>query len=359
MMIVIAIIFSVLLHWAYDNFQATSSANLPISKPTKNSVVVLDDIDDEPAPLEEWIPPLKIPEAAFLNTKEEEYYHKSTWDSSKTLEQNRKTLTHTFMNTCIDPVEDFLSTDKGIILKLASQQEGIILESAGIEEIRKQDLVEIFYLMTNSPIFCRLMRALIAKYKTMPYRPQRVVLLFTKGEANLSSYNTLHYVLNIRTMDQSILSALDCTKHKLSFGGTIFHEMLHWYHKISDPIAEGKRHKSTACIARRLRHYKSPYFLKRYGNYAVSCFSNDEEYYTICGIKEENGELVFDTLCEAIYTYEQYGYVRGSHTVFQKFSDERNFIINARDVSLLKLFQSKYLPQFGNGEFKCSDLSDN
>jgi hypothetical protein len=318
----------------------------------ENFAKIYDDIDDEVIPLEEWIAPLKIQETSQLSAKETEYYKNNTWDSSKTLEQNRRTLVNDFMKTCINPVEDFLSLDDGVILKLANQLGGIQLKSAGIEEIKTQDLYEIFYLLTNSPTFCQLMRALLTKYKTMTYRPQRAVLLFTKGEINHSSYTILHHVLNIRTLNQAILSALDCTKHKLLFGGSVFHEMLHWYHKISDLETFEKRSKSTSCICRRLREYN------RYSEHFVRYFSNDEEYYTIFGIKEENGALAWDSLCEAAYTFEQYGYIRGSHVAFRRLSDERNFIINVRDVALLKFIQDYSSPKFGEGGFKCIDLNN-
>ncbi|MDR0753192.1 MAG: hypothetical protein LBE95_00785 [Holosporaceae bacterium] len=355
-LIVAASLFSIVFCWMYDVYRSPLPSSSNVSSSLKNFNG--DDIDDTPVPLEEWVLPLEIRKTSPLNAKEMEYYQKSTWDPSKTLEQNKKILVDAFMKTCVDPVEDFLPVDKGIILKLASQQSGIMLQSAEIEEVRRQDLVEIFYLMTDSPTFCQLMRAFLAKYRTMPYRPQRALFLITKGEANHSSYSALHYVLNIRTMNHMILSALDCTKHKLLFGGVAFHEMLHWYHKVSDPAASEKRSKSTNCISRRLGDYKSRNFLKIYGNSTVRCFSNDEEYYTIYGLKEEDGELVFDSLCEATYTYEQYGYIRGSHTTFRRFSDEKNFILGARDSSLLKFVQNTPLPKFGKGEFKCSDLND-
>ena len=200
------------------------------------------------------------------------------------------------------------------------------------------------------------MRALLAKYKTMFYRPQRAVFLFTKGDANHSSYSVLHHVVNVRMINHVVLSALDCTKHKLLFGETVFHEMLHWYHKVSDNLASERRCKTTSCISKRLRDCKYYNFLKKYGDHVASCFSNDEEYYTIYGIKEENGELVFDPLCEATYTFEQCGYIRGSHTIFKRLSDERNFIVNSRDSSLLKFIKNNPLPKFGDDEFKCVNL---
>ncbi|MDR2067932.1 MAG: hypothetical protein LBP41_03015 [Holosporaceae bacterium] len=307
------------------------------------------------APLEEEnIYPLRIRTASLLNEKEMEYYKKNTWDPSKTLEQNRKILTETLMKTCIDRVENFLSAENGVILKVASQSHGILLESAKIEEFRQYDLAQVIYLMTNSPSFCRLARSLIAKYKTMPYRPQKAIFLFTKGEANHSSYNTVHYVLNLRTGNHFILSALDCKRHKMLFGATVFHEMLHWYHKVADPIAYVKRTESTNCIRERFHQYKTYFFFEQYQDVVAKYFSNDEEYYTMYGLREENGEIVLDILCEAMYTCEQYDYVRCSHATFRRhYPDERDFIINTRDSSLLKFFLDNASTEFGAEEFKC------
>ncbi|MDR3186839.1 MAG: hypothetical protein LBT63_00170 [Holosporaceae bacterium] len=308
------------------------------------------------APLEEEdIYPLQIMEASLLNEKEMEYYRKNTWDPSKTLEQNRRALTEMLMKTCIDRVENFLSAENGVVLKVASQSHGILLESAKIEEFRQYDLTQVIYLMTNSPSFCRLARSLVAKYKTMPYRPQKAIFLFTKGEANHSSYSAVHYVLNLRTSDHFILSALDCRRHKMLFGATVFHEMLHWYHKVSDPIAYTKRTESTNCIRERFRQYK-PYFSSEQQDRVAKYFSNDEEYYTMYGLREEDGEMVLDVLCEAMYTCEQYNYVRGSHVTFRRhFPDERDFIMSARDSSLLRFFQNNASAEFGEDEFKCRE----
>ncbi|MDR0556126.1 MAG: hypothetical protein LBG20_03960 [Holosporaceae bacterium] len=309
-------------------------------------------------PLEAWISPLKIEIFSPLSAKETEYYQKNTWDSSKTLEQNRRALVRNFMKTCIDPVEDFLSADGGVILKLASKVDGWFIKSANIEEVRKQDLEEIFYLMTDSPLFCQLLRSLLTKYNTLPYRPQRAVLLFTKGTANLTSYSALHHVINVRTLDQTILSAIDCTRHKILFGGTIFHEMLHWLHQICDLKENRTRCMSTSCIQRRLGEYL-PFYretenLKKIAKY----FSNDEEYYTMYGLKEHEGSLVWYPLCEASYTLEQYQYVRSCHVSFEgHLSEEHSFLKHFRDSSFLKFLLSYPFPSFGEGDFACLDSS--
>ncbi|MDR1334270.1 MAG: hypothetical protein LBJ71_03565 [Holosporaceae bacterium] len=308
-------------------------------------------------PIEAHVRPLQIRQFSSLDQKELEYYYKNTWNSNKTLEQNKKELVDAFMKTCVEPIEDFLPVDKGIVLKLGGQAGAILLQSAQVDEVRPPELRHIFHLLTDSPTFCRLLRALVTKYKTMFYRPQKAVFLFTKGEASHASYSAVHYVINLRTMDQTILSALDCTKHKLLFGGTIFHEMLHWYHKASDSPAYEYRGKSMNCIRRRLQEYQYYDFLGQYREQIAKYFSNDEEYYTMYGLKEEDGDLVLDTLCEATYTFEQYGYIRGSHAAFQRhYPDEKRFILNTRDAALLKFFQNNPSPQFGKGEFKCSDL---
>ncbi|MDR1375343.1 MAG: hypothetical protein LBJ45_00820 [Holosporaceae bacterium] len=304
------------------------------------------------APLDENVYPLQIRKASLLNEKEMEYYKKNTWDPSKTLEQNRRMLTETLMKTCIDRIENFLSAENGVVLKVASQSHGIFLESAKIEELRQYDLAQVIYLMTNSPSFCRLARSLIAKYKTMQYRPQKAIFLFTKGAANHSSYSIAHYVLNLKTNDLFILSALDCKRNKMLFGATVFHEMLHWYHMVSDPVTYAERSKSTNCIRERFRQYQSSFFFEQYQDTVAQHLSNDEEYYTMHGLREENGEIVLDVLCEAMYTCEQYDYIRGSHLTFPRhFPEERDFIVNTRDSSLLKFFLDNASAEFGKEEF--------
>ncbi|MDR0631844.1 MAG: hypothetical protein LBF54_01180 [Holosporaceae bacterium] len=312
----------------------------------------------DPSPLEDYILPLTIREFSSLNEKEAGYYRRNTWDPSKTLEQNRKTLIHNFIETCIDLVEDFVPTNDGVILKLTSKTQGLLIESAQVEEVRKRDLEELLYVMTYSPSFCQLLRSFLAKYKTLRYRPQRAIFLFTKGSANHSSCTTLHHILNLRTMNQTVLSAIDCTKHKILVGTTIFHEMLHWYHKICDNAESERRSHSKDCIRRRLRDYLPTAVFARYGEKVAEYFSNDEEYYTIFGLKEHGGELVVDTLCEATYSYEQFQYIRSCHAAFQRHvPDERQFILNFRDSALMKFFMTRpNMPQFGIGEFRCSDL---
>jgi hypothetical protein len=312
------------------------------------------------APIDESTPTLEIKQFSLLNEKEIEFYRKNTWNPLKTLKQNIKILIDDFMKTCVDHIDDILPVENGVILKIGGQSSPILLASAQIEELKQCNLVLIFNLMAESPLFCKLIRVLLTKYKMLPRKPQKAVFLLTKTEACHSSYNTVHHVLNLKTIDQEILSALDCTKHKMLFGSTVFHEMLHWCHKISDPADSGMRCKSTNCICRRLRDYLFNNFSNRYFNKIVEYFSNDEEYYTMYGLKEENGELVLDTLCEAAYTYEQHRYIRGSHVTFKRhFPDERDFILNARDSSLLRFFQNNPPLEFGKGEFKCSDLNEN
>jgi hypothetical protein len=358
--VVVLIILVVAIHLT-SNTPSKSNKNLPIlaqPEPMEDLFRNYEEMEQNfSAPLEEEnIFPLQIRESSLLNEKEMEYYRKNTWDPSKTLEQNRRMLTEMLMKTCIDRVENFLSAENGVILKVASQSHGILLESAKIEEFRQYDLAQVIYLMTNSQSFCRLARSLIAKYKTMPYRPQKAIFLFTKGESNHSSYNTMHYVLNLRTTDHFILSALDCRRHKMLFGATVFHEMLHWYHKVADPVAYAKRTELTNCIRERFRQYKPYFFFEQYQDMVAKYFSNDEEYYTIYGLRKEDGEIVLDILCEAMYTCEQYNYVRNSHVTFRRhFPDERDFIVNTRDSSLLKFFQDNASPEFGEEEFKCKE----
>ncbi|MDR2781459.1 MAG: hypothetical protein LBB21_03320 [Holosporaceae bacterium] len=336
---------------------SSSPISSPINQQSPKSLVETQEIEEPAVPIEEWVKPLKIRQFSSLNGKELEYYHKNTWDENKTLEQNRKELVNLFMKTCIEPIEDFLQVDKGIVLKLGGQAGAILLQSAQVDEVRPHELVRIFYLLTDSPTFCKLLRSLITKYKTMFYRPQKAVFLFTKGDASHASYSSVHYVINLRTMDYYILSALDCTKHKLLFGGTMFHEMLHWYHKVSNWSEYEHRGKSMNCIRRRLQEYQTYDFFCQYRDQIAMYFSNDEEYYTMYGLKEEYGEMMLDTLCEATYTYEQYGYIRGSHVAFRRhYPDEKRFILNTRDSKLLKFFQENHLPEFGDGEFKCLDL---
>ncbi|MDR0677491.1 MAG: hypothetical protein LBF57_02345 [Holosporaceae bacterium] len=309
-----------------------------------------------PEPFPELVNPMNVREVFLSSREEEEYYFQKTWDPLKTLEQNRRILVDSFMKNCVDSVVDFLHTDKGLILVTKSQPNGMLLQSADVEEFRTRDIVEVIYLMTDSPIFCRLVRALLTKYKTLRYRPQKAVFLYTKGEANHASYDIIHHVLNLRISDLEVLSAFDCTKHKLRFGATVFHEMLHWYHKVCDLESFVKRSKSTSCIQKHFLESHTGFFFMGYKDIALKGFSNDEEYLTIYGLKEDyNGELVIDSLSEASYTYEQYGYIRGSHTVFTSFSDEKHFILSTRDPSLLKLFQTKEYSKFGKGEFKCAN----
>jgi hypothetical protein len=324
----------------------------PVETPTE---FLPEKYDEALVPIDENAPVLNIRNGLFLSEKEEEYYRKNTWDSSKTLEQNKKMVVDDFMKTCVDEVEDLLSTPKGVFLKIKSQFHSIFLTAAQqVERLDKDEVSKIIYLMTESPSFARLIRALLTKYKASTYRPQKALFLFSKGEANHSSYDGLRYVLNIRTSDHAILSALDCSKRKMLFGEIVFHEMLHWYHRVSDTPACEIRGKSMNCILRRLYALglSNPRSVAKY-------FSNDEEYYTMYGLKEENGELVLDVLCEATYTYEQRRYIRASHLSFNgRFSVERNFIFNGRDIPLLSFFQNNPLPEYGKGEFKCSDLSE-
>lgn len=333
----------------------------------KKSVTVLDDLfpidsrksDDnlnKPAeiavPIEDHIPPLKIRKAFWLNEKEMEYYQKNTWNPSKTLEQNRRALVDTFMKTCVDCVEYFLAMNDGVIIKIRSRPQGIRLQSAKIENFRQYDISRIIYLMTDSPLFCRLARSIITKYKTARYIPSKAVFLLTHGEASHVSYSGLEHVINLKIMNQKILSALDCRKHKMLFGATIFHEMLHWYHQISDSCKFAGRGNSTSCILKRLRASRPGIFFEGHQDEIAKYFSNDEEYYTMYGLQEENGELVLDNLCEANYTYDRYDYIRASHLTFRrKFPDEKDFIVNYRDSSLLKFFQNNVLPRFGDEEF--------
>jgi hypothetical protein len=314
--------------------------------------------DEALVPIKKETPILKIRKVSLLNENEIKYYRRNTWDPSKTLEQNRRKLTEDFMKTCVDAVEDFSSGPRGVCLKIKGQFSGIFLsKSAQIERFDESEISNMIYLTTASPSFCRLIRALLTKYKTMPHRPQRALFLFTKGEANHSSYDGLRYVLNVRKMDHTILSALDCSKRKMLFGEIVFHEMLHWYHRVSDPVGYEKRGKSTDCICRRFQDRRDYFAFGNEGEAAVKYFSNDEEYYTMYGLKEEDGDLILDDLCEATYTYEQHQYVRGSHVWFgRRFPEERNFIVNFRDSSLLKFFQNNPPPEFGRGEFGCSDL---
>ncbi|MDR3151370.1 MAG: hypothetical protein LBT67_00770 [Holosporaceae bacterium] len=313
-------------------------------------------IDGPPVPLGEYVQPLRIKEFSLLNEKELEYYHKHTWDPLKTLEQNRRNLSKSFLKTCVDRVEDAITVDDGIILKLASRNGAIVLKPASIEFIRDYELNKIIYLMTDSPYFCRLLRALLAKYKTMRYTPQKAVFLITKDEANHTVYNILPHVLNLRILDQTFLSALDCTRHKMQFGATVFHEMLHWYHQLSNPVECERRSKSTSCIRRRFYANQSINTFCWYEDSAIQNFSNDEEYYTMYGlVEDEYGEMAIDTLCEASYAYEQYRYIRGSHRAFNSRSEERNFIIGARDSSLLKFFQDSAPLKFGEGEFRTKE----
>ncbi|MDR2268266.1 MAG: hypothetical protein LBD81_02315 [Holosporaceae bacterium] len=310
-------------------------------------------IDGPPIPLEEYVEPLRIKEFSLLNKKELEYYHKHTWDPFKTLEQNRRALTSSFLKTCVDRVEDVVTVDDGIILKLASRDGPIVLKPASVEFIRDYELNKIIYLMTDSPYFCRLLRSLLAKYKTMCYTPQKAVFLITKGEASHTIYNILHHVLNLRILDQTFLSALDCTRHKMQFGATVFHEMLHWYHQLSNPAECERRSKSTSCIRRSFYAHQSINAFHWYEDAIIQSFSNDEEYYTMYGlVEDEYGGIAIDTLCEAAYTYEQYGYIRGSHRVFNRRSEEKNFIVRARNSSLLKFFQDSAPLKFGEGEFR-------
>ncbi|MDR1362188.1 MAG: hypothetical protein LBJ16_03165 [Holosporaceae bacterium] len=312
--------------------------------------------DLPPAPLDTRIQPLHIKESSLLNAKELDYYHNHTWDPSKTLEENRKTLTNAFLKTCIDRVDDIISIDNGVVLKLASRHECVVLRPAEVEFIRDYELRRIIYLLTDSPYFCRLVRNLLAKYKCMSYTPQKAVFLITKGEASHVTYNVLHHVLNLRIVDYTFLSALDCRRYKMQFGAIIFHEMLHWYHRLSDPTECDRRGRSTSCIRRRFYDHK---IIDAYGwseDAAAGNFSNDEEFYTMYGLREnEFGEIVLDILCEAAYTSEQYGYVRGSHVTFRRSTRERSWITGARDTALLKFFQNTPPPKFGLGDFKVKD----
>ncbi|MDR0968376.1 MAG: hypothetical protein LBL99_01930 [Holosporaceae bacterium] len=324
--IAIVLIFCFALYFAPDAEKKRES--LPFVEEKYDEVLV---------PIPKNVPALKIKNGLLLNERETEYYLNETWDSSKTLEQNRRALTDEFMKTCIDAVEDFFHGHKGLCLKIKGQFSGVVLTGAAqIVKLDERELTNIIYLMTDSPTFCRLIRALLTKYKTAPHRPQRALFLFTKGEANHSSYDGLRYVLNVRKSDRVVLSALDCSKHKMSFGEIVFHEMLHWYHRVSDPIAYEKRGKSTSCIRRRAYLANNFYCSEEIAKY----LTNDEEYYTIYGLREENGELVLDVLCEAVYTYEQDRYIRASHAYFGgRFKAERDFILRNRDVSLLRFFE--------------------
>lgn len=307
-------------------------------------------------PIGDHVLPLKIKEASFLNKEEMEYYHKNTWNPLKTLEQNRRALVDKFMKTCVDCVEYFLAMSDGVVLKISSHAGGIHLKSAKIENFRQYDISQIIYLMTDSPLFCRLVRSLITKYKISRYIPSKAVFLLTHGEASHVSYTGLEHVINLRIMNQKILSALDCKKYKMLFGATVFHEMLHWYHQVSDFREYERRGRSMSCILRRLHNYRSNIFLGWRPDEIAKYFSNDEEYYTMYGLREEYGELVLDNLCEANYTYERHGYIRASHLMFRrKFPDERDFIVNYRDSSLLKFFQNNVLPRFGDAEFKVKE----
>jgi hypothetical protein len=333
----------------------------PISKTTNTNLFEafpkVEEKEEPAVPIEDRVLPLRIRQFSALSREELKFYRENTWDPQKTLEQNKKALVDLFVKTCLQPIEDFLPVKNGTVLKLGGQAGAILLQSAEADEVRPPDLIRIFQLLSDSPTFCRLMRSLIAKYKTMFYRPQKAVFLFTKGDASHASYSSVHYVINLRTIDHEILSALDCTKHKLLFGGTIFHEMLHWYHKVSDSPEYERRGKTMNCICRRLQEYRYYDFFGQYRDQIAKYFSNDEEYYTIYGLKEEEGNLVLDTLCEATYTYEQYGYIRGSHVAFPRhYPDEKNFILSTRDEALLKFFTAAPTPEFGKGEFKCSDL---
>jgi hypothetical protein len=358
-MVFFAILWGVLYCMTLYFDEKLQDPSLPIFSKNTNEAAIFfksQEIEEPAVPIEEYVHPLQIRLFSSLDAKELEYYYKNTWNSNKTLEQNKRDLVDLFMKTCIEPIEDFLPVDKGVVLKLGGQAGAILLQSAQVDEVRPPELVRIFYLLADSPTFCRLLRALVTKYKTMFYRPQKAVFLFTKGEASHASYSTVHYVINLRTMDNTILSALDCTKHKLLFGGTIFHEMLHWYHKVSDSSAYERRANTMNCIIRRLQEYNY-YDFPGNRHQIAKYFSNDEEYYTMYGLKEEDGDLVLDTLCEATYTLEQYGYIRGSHVAFPRhYPDEKKFILNTRDSALLKFFQKNPPPEFGKEEFVCMQV---
>jgi hypothetical protein len=354
-LLIFSVVFCIFINDRYHN-QTIVSPTQHSDEKTYDSFEY-DEID--PSPIEDEVVPLEIKEFSSMNKKEKEYYSRNTWDPAKTLEQNRKMLVYDFMKTCVDLVEDFVPTADGVILKLTSKTQGLLIKSDQVEEVRGRDLEELLYVLTDSPSFCRLLRSFLAKYKTLPYKPQRAIFLFTKGSANHSSCTTLHHILNLRTMDQTVLSAIDCTKHKILFGTTIFHEMLHWYHKVCDNAESEKRGRSKDCIRRRLHEYLPTGIFMKYGEKVAEYFSNDEEYYTIFGLKEHDGELVLDTLCEATYSYEQFQYIRSCHAAFQRHvPDERQFILNFRDSALMKFFITRSsMLQFGAAEFPCSDLS--
>jgi hypothetical protein len=331
------------------NLETIDSNSVPI-RYIREKMIKEPEIDEPPVPIDIRVPPLRIRQYSLLSPTEMQHYLKNTWDPSKTLEQNRKSLVKLFMKTCVEPVQDYVHTTKGLVIKIASRRDGIFMDATKVEEIWPPELEEIFYLLTDSPLFCRLMRSLITKYQTATYRPQRAVILFTKGEASHATSDILHHVISLKTMNQTVLSALDCTKHKLSFGGTVFHEMLHWYHQIADEAGSKYRSKSTSCIRRRFCAY-NPYGFGQEDEFAKN-FSNDEEYYTILGLVEEYGEVFLDPLCEASYTYEQYQYIRSSHVVFHRhFPNEKNFLLRCRDVQLLRFYQQNPTPEFGKGEF--------
>jgi hypothetical protein len=303
-------------------------------------------------PFDERVEPLNLRGFSQLNEKEQEYYRNNTWDPSKSLEQNRRILTSSFLKACVDRVEYVVPSKSGITLKLASNSSAYVLDAVNAEFITEYELNRIIYLLSDSPRFCRLLRSLLTKYKTMQYTPHKAVFLRTKNDANHTAYSILHHVLNLRDLDQTFLSSIDCMPHKMQLGATIFHEMLHWYHQLSNSAESTRRGKSISCICRHLasRQQLNNY---RYNDVAIAkIFSNDEEYYTMYGlVEDEYGNICIDTLCEAIYSYEQYGYVRGSHVVFHSRSDERNFIIVSRDARLLKFFQNNASPKFGEGDF--------
>ncbi|MDR1551344.1 MAG: hypothetical protein LBS14_01550 [Holosporaceae bacterium] len=357
------ILFSILFNILFKSNNYLTELSYTPKKEPRSHFLLTNKRIDEHSPLfliEDKVSPLKLRIASALNDREIEYYIKNTWNSSKTLEQNRRKLVDDFVKTCVDPVEDFLPVDGGVILKLTSKTGGLHLQSEHIEEIRRKDLLEILYLMTDSPVFCQLLRSLLTKYKTLLYKPQRAIFLFTKaGGANQSSYGTLHYVLNLISSDHILISAIDCSICKHQFSGTIFHEMLHWYHKVCNAIISEKRVNSQTCIRRRLYKYLPSNISTEQVEKLVSYFSNDEEFYTMYGLVEDsNGELVMDPLCEATYTWEQYQYIRASHVYFGYPSVwERQIIINFRDCQLLRFFQCNSLPQFGKGEFACSDIN--
>ncbi|MDR2766437.1 MAG: hypothetical protein LBB63_03180 [Holosporaceae bacterium] len=358
--VAVVAICAVMIYCASLLQENRTAAPVEFSQPkTVNHIFMSEEQQDKtPVPLDENIPPLRIRESSLLNEDEMEFYKKNTWNPKKTLEQNRRMLTDNFMKTCVERVVDFLSMDKGVVLQVASQSQGIFLESAKIEEFRECDVARVIYLMTDSPLFCRLIRSILTKYKTMTYRPQKAIFLMTKGEANHSTYSALHYVINLRTLDHTILSALDCSEQKIMFGATVFHEMLHWYHNVANFEDCRRRQKSDDCIRHRLSSIGYGGFSPAYVDKIARYFTNDEEYYAMYGLKKENGELLLDILCEAAYSNERYGYIRGSHAVFRRhFPDERNFLLNSRDSSLLKFFQIAPIPEFGKGDFKCSDLN--